>query len=222
MKQSIELIENQNSEPQRFAIAYVKGGVVATLNVDIKYVTTKKKDFPEGKIYSCTQINIQAEELSFEEIINIVLQYEDSIDLSELKEIYTALGIGIKETDNLETAKEKLLAIITDYDKSSAVNEITYMGTPMWIEFDLRKNITHDIKVLKAKNIDVFTFWFNGNPMTFPIDVLENIIIDIEIYALQSFNVTAQHKANVKALETIEDLMNYDFTTDYPAKLNFE
>lgn len=123
---------------------------------------------------------------------------------------------------NLAALKKAKVNLITDYDVSNAVNEFTYNGQSMWIEFDLRKNITHDIKVLKAKNIDEFTFWFNGTPMTFPIGILESLLVEIEIYALKCFNVTAQHKADVEALKTVEEVLNYDFTVGYPSKLNFE
>jgi len=154
-----------------------------------------------------------------------ILEKGDETDLKHLKEwkewAEHVADLLLPTEKTLVSAKQAKLKEIADYDTSSAVNEFTYMNVPMWIDFDLRKDITHDIKVLKAKNINEFTFWFNGTPMTFPIDVLESLLVEIEIYALGCFNVTAQHKANVTALETIEEVENYDFTVGYPTKLNF-
>lgn len=38
---------------------------------------------------------------------------------------------------------------------------------------------------------------------------------------LRAFNVTAQHKANISKLGTLEDVIGYDYTTRYPQKLVF-
>jgi hypothetical protein len=39
------------------------------------------------------------------------------------------------------------------------------------------------------------------------------------MYALQCFNVTAQHKANVLALDTVDDVTSYDYTSGYPEQI---
>ena len=43
----------------------------------------------------------------------------------------------------------------------------------------------------------------------------------IQLYADQCFIKTKQHEAAIKALATIEDINNYDYTVGYPTKLNF-
>lgn len=42
----------------------------------------------------------------------------------------------------------------------------------------------------------------------------------LEVYAAEALNTTESHKANVEALTTIQEVKNYDFTTNYPEKLN--
>ena len=44
---------------------------------------------------------------------------------------------------------------------------------------------------------------------------------DLEVYAKQTNNVTHQHKAEVIALTSIEDVEAYDVTNGYPEKLVF-
>ena len=44
----------------------------------------------------------------------------------------------------------------------------------------------------------------------------------LEVYALQCYNVTEEHKAAVNALTTIEEVDAYDYKTGYPEKLSFD
>lgn len=43
----------------------------------------------------------------------------------------------------------------------------------------------------------------------------------LEVYAKQTNNVTHQHKAEVMALTSIEEVESYDITKGYPEKLVF-
>ena len=43
----------------------------------------------------------------------------------------------------------------------------------------------------------------------------------LELYALECYNVTAAHKADIEALTTVEEVVAYDYESDYPEKLNF-
>ena len=43
----------------------------------------------------------------------------------------------------------------------------------------------------------------------------------LEVYAIQCYNKTTDHIFNVRRLENMEDIKNYDFTQGYPEKLIF-
>ena len=43
--------------------------------------------------------------------------------------------------------------------------------------------------------------------------------IELEVYAGKCFTTTAQHLQNIKQLDTIEDLLKYDYTAKYPNKI---
>lgn len=47
------------------------------------------------------------------------------------------------------------------------------------------------------------------------------MLVALEVYAGDALNVTESHKAAVNALETIEEVDNFDITTGYPDKLSF-
>ena len=128
-------------------------------------------------------------------------------------------ALGVEPT--LDEAKEEKLEDITDYDKSSAVNEFTLAGNPMWLPLEERKSMRQSLIALKAEGIETFTYWLGLTPITMPVAQFEAMLNAVEIYALQCFNVTAQHKANIMALTTLAEVSAYDFTVGYPEKLEF-
>lgn len=119
----------------------------------------------------------------------------------------------------IEGAKAKRLRELKRYDKSSAVNEFTFHGAPMWLDFAKRKDMRASIESLKAMGVSDWTYWHDVTPITLPVQTFEYILNVLEVYAIQCFNVTAQHKANISALDDVESIYAYDFTTGYPKKL---
>ena len=47
------------------------------------------------------------------------------------------------------------------------------------------------------------------------------MLLAIELYASACYDNTQAHVANVKSLENIEDVQNYDYRVGYPEKLRF-
>lgn len=64
--------------------------------------------------------------------------------------------------------------------------------------------------------------WFNGVCYTINIDKALQMLSQIELYALECYNVTERHKAEINKLEEIEEIEAYDYTVGYPEKLRFE
>lgn len=81
----------------------------------------------------------------------------------------------------------------------------------------LRQNIADKM----TKGEENIAIWLNGKPITLPCAVAEEMMCNLEDYAYECFNVTAQHKANISKLGTVEDVIGYDYTTCYPQKLVF-
>jgi hypothetical protein len=47
------------------------------------------------------------------------------------------------------------------------------------------------------------------------------MLVLLEVYAAEALNTTERHKIAINALETIEEIEAYDYTTGYPTKLAF-
>ena len=122
----------------------------------------------------------------------------------------------------LEIAKSEKIAQITAYDTSDAVNSFTLDGDTMWISRDDRVSTMNSTTILKKVGQETTALWYGGEKYTLPCDTLIQMLSALEVYALQCYDVTEEHKAAVKALTTIEAVDAYDYTTGYPEKLSFE
>ncbi len=92
----------------------------------------------------------------------------------------------------------------------------------MWLDRDTRASLRNTIEssiILGRENLNI---WFNDMYVTLPVATAKNLLAALELYATDCYNVTAQHKVAVKELTTIEEVDNYDITSGYPEKLNFD
>lgn len=121
----------------------------------------------------------------------------------------------------LEIAKSEKIAQIIAYDTSDAVNSFTLDGDTMWISRDDRISLMNSTTILKNAGQETTTLWYGGEKYTLPCDTLIQMLSALEVYALQCYDVTEEHKAAVNALTTIEDVDAYDYTTGYPEHLTF-
>ena len=121
----------------------------------------------------------------------------------------------------LEQAKFEKKEQIDQYDRSDNVNSFTINGQDMWLTVSERQQIATQISANEAIGRENMTRWFNETEFTFPIATWKQMLVALEVYAGDALNVTEAHKAAVDALNTIEDVDNYDYTIGYPAKLVF-
>lgn len=158
------------------------------------------------------------------------------ITISEEKEIngkqYTSVHIAKNEEEilangweiyeNIDELKQDVLNQIIEYDKSNNVNCFYINEIPAWIDRDTRVSLMNSTTILKNANQETTTLWLNGMPFVVNCDLLIQLLGSLEVYALNCYNITEQHKSNVNKLDTIDDVKAYDFTLNYPDKLIIE
>ena len=145
--------------------------------------------------------------------------YEENPNAS-VKEVWD-MQITPAPERTLEQAKREKIMEIEEYDRSEAVNSFTIGNQTMWLTVDERQQLATQISSNEAIGRDTMTRWFNGQEFTFPIATWKQMLVALEVYAGDALNVTESHKAAVNALETIEEVDNYDITAGYPEKLSF-
>ena len=121
----------------------------------------------------------------------------------------------------LDVIKEEAIEQITEYDQSEDVNSFTLGGKEMWLPKETRVGLVNSVTIEKNAGKETTILWFGGEKYELPVDTALQMLSDLELYALECYNVTAAHKAAVNALESVEDVVAYDYTQGYPEKLNF-
>lgn len=126
------------------------------------------------------------------------------------------------EKDNaLDVVKEEAIEQIEAYDTSEAVNSFTLQGKQMWLPKETRVGLMNSLSIEKAAGKTDTVLWFGNESYVLPIDTAMQMLSALELYALDCYNVTAAHKADIEALTTVEEVVAYDYESDYPEKLNF-
>ena len=119
-------------------------------------------------------------------------------------------------------AQKMVLEQIDKYDTSPSVNSFVLDGQRVWLDFELRDRVYQGNERLKNVGREETTLWFGDKCYNMSIEQAQSIISHIEAYAKDCYNATAQHKANVSAMETVEDVLGYDYTKGYPEQLKME
>ena len=66
------------------------------------------------------------------------------------------------------------------------------------------------------------TLWLGDAKLVVDCDKAIGLLSALEMYALECFNVTAAHKKAVAELNTVEEVLGYDYTQGYPEQLKME
>lgn len=120
----------------------------------------------------------------------------------------------------LDEVKAEVLAKIDAYDTSSDVNSFSLNGLPVWLDKDTRVGLMNSTQIEKAAGHETTTLWLGSVSLVINCDLAIQLLSALELYALECYNKTAEHKANVGKLTSIEEVEAYDYTTGYPDKLN--
>ena len=124
------------------------------------------------------------------------------------------------EDEVIAELKEMKYNEITKYDKSSNVNVFSLNGVDVWLDRDTRVSLMNSTTIAKNMGQENTTLWLGTVKITVKCDQAIQLLSALEMYALSCFNKTAEHKKNVEALSTINEIVSYDYTVGYPEKLN--
>lgn len=128
---------------------------------------------------------------------------------------------GYSDVELLSQAKDAKTREIEAYDTSTSVNSFTLGGTEIWLSFDERARIRQSIDAYRNEGRTEMTKWFGGKAFTFTLDTWLTMLDKLSVYASEALNVTEWHKAEVRALTSIEAVEEYDYKAGYPEKLSF-
>ena len=122
----------------------------------------------------------------------------------------------------LSAAKTSMLAEITAYDSSVAVNAFLLNGMEVWLDKSTRVGLMNSTTIAKSMGQEKTTLWLGSYQLEVECDKAIQLLSALEMYALECFNVTAAHKKAVSELNNIEGVLTYDYKSGYPDKLKME
>lgn len=122
----------------------------------------------------------------------------------------------------LQAVKSSMLADITAYDSSAAVNAFLLNGMQVWLDKATRVGLMNSTTIAKNMGQEKTTLWLGSYQLEIDCDKAIQLLSALEMYALECFNVTAAHKKAVSELDNIEAVLTYDYKSGYPEKLKME
>lgn len=193
-------MENQN-------FYYIKNGQVMIFNeqLDPEY-------FRVGETYSDYKKGLFVP-LNEEQIQYYQEHNEDTVEL--------IWNLGVIER-NIEDVRRLKLLELNAYDNSSYVNNFTINNIiSAWFTPTERSNYSNSIQAAKLLGQEILIFAIGENILQVPTEKAELMLAAIQLYADSCYMITKQHEIAINKLDSIEAIDNYDITTLYPEKLNF-
>ena len=158
---------------------------------------------------------------SLYDLINSLQKTDEEIELAG--DIYDMILVdfGVKEPlSDLEKSKNKVLRQISEYDASANVNSFFLNGLQVWLDKSTRVGLMNSLNIEKMAGKETSTLWFGNIKLDINTGAAIQMLSSLELYALECYNKTAEHKVNIENMTSVEDVINYDFTEGYPDKLN--
>ena len=160
----------------------------------------------EGKgIYECYECTMPTNQYNEEKVQNIFAEFQSKLKASELANV-----------------KAQKIAEIEAYDLSSEVNGFLLNGKKFWLDKATRVGLMNSTSIAKGMGYATTTLWLEGMKIVVNCDKAIGLLSALEMYALECFNVTAAHKKAVAELNTVEEVLEYDYTKGYPEQLRME
>ena len=120
----------------------------------------------------------------------------------------------------LKEVKDEVLAKISAYDSSDSVNAFTLNGHTAWLDKATRVGLVNSVNTKISLGRDEITLWLGDISFTLPCANALAFLNGLEEYAMECYNKTAEHKANVLHSGDFYHIVSYNYTLGYPEKLN--
>jgi hypothetical protein len=91
----------------------------------------------------------------------------------------------------------------------------------VWLDKSTRVGLMNSLTIEKNAGKEISTLWFGTIKLDINPDAAIQMLSSLELYALDCYNKTAEHKVNVSNLNSIEEVSNYNYKEGYPEKLRF-
>ena len=78
------------------------------------------------------------------------------------------------------------------------------------------------MKTVAESGLQEIEIVMGEHALVLPAEFVKQFILQIEAYAYKCYVITAKHLQSAQSLQTIEDVINYDYKAGYPEKITLE
>lgn len=172
-----------------------------------KNVGTTFDDYLEGKWVKLS-----------EEQVN----YRSSHPTASVEDVWNMGAATQKAVErSLDFAKAEKQMRLQDYDRSEEVNSFAVNGSNAWLTIEERLNYKESVNAARLLGKSDVSFYLGDQLLTIGCDEAQLLLAQIQDYADKCFIATKQHSLAIQALESVDAVDGYDFTTGYPERLTF-
>jgi hypothetical protein len=131
------------------------------------------------------------------------------------------VNFRIDHLPSTKELKDLLVKVQNQYDSSDEVNGFFINGGIVWLDKATRLGLINSLTVQKENGDASGTLWLDGNFYEVEIDLALKFLKTLELYAIECYNVTQRHLAEINSLTDRDDILNYDVTKGYPSRISF-
>ena len=125
------------------------------------------------------------------------------------------------EEEIFDKTKREKINEISHYDSSDEINIFYIQGLPVWLDKATRAGLKLRFEAELAMKEENTTLWYGNQSFTLQLNMAIQTLYAIEVYASKCYDNTQKHLANIEKLETLEEIMEYDYKVGYPEKIKF-
>lgn len=150
------------------------------------------------------------------------IEFKKNNPKASVKEVFDMqLQEDVTPEITLDEIKDSKRREVLRYDSSNNVNIFYINDIPVWLDKATRAGLKLRFEAEIATDKTETTLWYNNMQFPLSLESAIKMLYTIELYASECYDNTQRHIANIEALEKIEDVEKYDYTTGYPDKLSF-
>lgn len=207
---------------------------VQAMAITVPNPVTREKLFQQA-IHDIYRVNGYDEQLAFaQKMLNGSIDNPGSEEMQTYKEVSSWVNFELDKWEGLtvDNARAHVISELDAYDSSDNVNSfyLVYNGMKLqwWVDRDTRVSLRSTTQIVReaqeAQKVAVprTTIWYNTIALDLPCDAVLAMLAQLELYSLTCYSKTEEHRSAIQALDSVEEILNYDYTTGYPEKLIFD
>lgn len=207
-----------NTEPATISNGgYKKGSWIVWLNLNVAEIEEPQENQPE-RFESVTDRYVLSDKT-----LSAFLDVVDSAHLAMASNIELEAILRYFQADEDVNSWKAIRKVqIQGYDSSNKVNQFYLNDVALWLDKATRVGLVNSITIEKEAGREETCLWFDGLMVRMKVTDALAALSQLELYALDCYNVTAQHQVAITQAQSIDELRDFDITADYPEMLQFK